>query len=86
MRDYLGCVTRNKGSYAGMATCAIAKDATPEQQIALSCAIETVGQPHAYAICVGGQLTGREISKCWDRGIAVEGGCFGPNNEIRKFF
>jgi hypothetical protein len=37
-----------------------------------------------YLGCVGGELTKRELAKCWERGIAVEGGCYGPGNEIRK--
>jgi tetratricopeptide (TPR) repeat protein len=83
---YLSCVTQNTGSYSGMAVCALAKDLTPEQQIALSCVVESGGVVYAYAACVGGQLTARELAKCWDEGIATQEGCFGPNNEIRKFF
>jgi hypothetical protein len=30
-------------------------------------------------------LTAQEISKCWDHGVATFQGCFGPNNEIRRF-
>jgi hypothetical protein len=48
--------------------------------------VESGAVPHAYAVCVGGQLATREIEKCWDHGIATDEGCFGPNNEIRKFY
>ena len=82
---YLSCIKRN-AAYAGMAICALAKDLTPEQQIALSCVVESGGVVYAYAVCVGSQLTAREIEKCWDGGIATPEGCFGPNNEIRKFY
>ena len=82
---YLSCVTRNRGDLKTAAVCAIAKDLTPEQQIALSCAISTGGQPHAFAVCTGGQLLSREIDKCWNNGIGTQKGCFGPNNEYVKF-
>jgi hypothetical protein len=81
---YLSCVTRNRGDYKAAAVCAIAKDLNPEQQIALSCAISTGGQPVAFATCTGGQLLARELDKCWNGGIATSDGCFGPNNEYVK--
>lgn len=84
-RYYANCVAHNRDA-SGAMVCALAKDLTPEQQIALNCAVTTGGEPHAYAACVGGQLTQREISKCWDYGIATDSGCFGPNNEIRKYW
>ncbi|HEY3622310.1 MAG TPA: hypothetical protein VGL12_07920, partial [Roseiarcus sp.] len=83
---YLGCVTKNRENYSAVAICALSKDLTPEQQIALSCLISTGGVPHAYLACAGGQLFEREITKCWEHGIATEGGCFGKNNEYRKFY
>ena len=39
-RYYLECVTRNPESYASMTVCALSKDLTPEQQIALTCVVE----------------------------------------------
>jgi tetratricopeptide (TPR) repeat protein len=81
---YLECVKQNPDSYAGMAVCALAKDLTPEQQIALSCAAESDGDPVVYAGCVGGELTERELEKCWDGGIATSDGCFGPNRLKRE--
>jgi hypothetical protein len=82
---YLSCITKNRGDYKTAAVCAIAKDLTPEQQIALSCAISTGAQPYAFAACAGGQLLARELDKCWQNGIATDQGCFGPNNEYRKY-
>jgi tetratricopeptide (TPR) repeat protein len=83
---YIDCLRNNPNSYAGMAVCALGRKLTPEQQIALSCVPESGGVAYAYAACVGGQLTARELGKCWDHGIAVQGGCFGSNNEIQKFW
>lgn len=82
---YLGCITKNKGDLKTGAVCALTPTLTPEQQIALGCAIATGGEPTAFATCTGGQLFEREITKCWEHGIATEKGCFGPNNEYRKF-
>lgn len=84
-RYYLACVTRNKGLLWAAAVCALAKDLTPEQQIAIACAIQTGGQPYAFAACTGGQLLSRELDKCWQNGIGTDDGCFGPNNEYKKF-
>jgi hypothetical protein len=64
--------------------CAVGKDLTPEQKIALSCAIQSGGVPHVFLVCTSGQLTERELEKCWQNGIATQNGCFGPNNEIVK--
>ncbi len=85
-RYYLGCVTRNEGDLSKAAVCAIAKDLTAEQQVALACAVSTGGQPAPFVACTGGQLLKRELTKCWEYGIATEQGCYGPNNEIRKFW
>lgn len=89
-RYYLGCVTRNSAesggiNYGAAVACGLAKDLNPEQQIAVDCAVKTGGQPKAFAICAGGRLMAREVEKCWQGGIATDGGCFGPNNEFRKF-
>jgi hypothetical protein len=69
---YLSCVTQNKGDIKSSAVCALVKDLTPEQQIAISCAMSTGGQPYAFAACVGGQLFASEVSKCWEDGVATE--------------
>ncbi len=84
-RYYLSCITKNHGDFRASAMCSLAKDLTPEQQIALSCGVSSGGEPHAFAACTGGQLLSRELDKCWDHGIGTDDGCFGPNNDIRKF-
>lgn len=56
---------------------------TPEQQIALECAVASGGEPYSFAACAGGQLTARELDKCFTHGIGGKG-CFGPNNDIIK--
>lgn len=85
-RYYANCLARNANDLSAAVVCGLAKDLTPEQQIALSCAVKTGGQPHAFATCAGGQLAAREIDKCWQHGIGTEKGCFGPNNELNKFW
>jgi hypothetical protein len=85
-RYYANCLAQNRESTSAALVCALAKDLTPEQQIALNCAITTGGEPHAFAVCAAGQLTAREIDKCWKYGVATDEGCFGPNNEIRKYW
>jgi hypothetical protein len=82
---YLECIKRNSGSPASGAVCALGKNLTPEQQIAVSCAAETGMEPHAFVLCTGGQLFQSELDKCWKHGIATDEGCFGPNNEYRRF-
>lgn len=84
-RYYLGCVTKNQGDLKTAAVCALAKDLNPEQQIALSCAIASAGEPTTFATCTGGQLLERGLDKCLDYGIATNRGCFGSNNEYRRF-
>ncbi|MFT3730792.1 MAG: hypothetical protein QM780_05090 [Hyphomicrobium sp.] len=54
-----------------------------ENQIALECAVSTGAQPYAFAVCAGGRLTARELTKCFTDGVGGNG-CFGPNNEIVK--
>ena len=84
-RYFLGCVQNNQGDMAGVAVCGLSHDLTPEQTVALSCAVTAApAGPHVYAACVGGRIAAVEFQKCWQGGIAVEGGCFGPNSEFRK--
>lgn len=54
----------------------------PETQIIVSCAVATGGEPYSFAGCAGGQLTARELDKCFTNGIGGDSGCFGPNNDI----
>jgi hypothetical protein len=82
---YVKCVKDNMKNYGAAAACGLAKNLTPEQQIAVSCAVKTGGNPKAFVICTGGQLLAREIDKCWQYGVGTEKGCFGPNNDLRKF-
>lgn len=84
-RYYAKCAKDNMTDYSAAAACGLSKDLTPEQQIALSCAVKTGGNPKAFLICTGGQLLAREIDKCWKYGVATDDGCFGPNNDLRKF-
>lgn len=67
-----------------MGVCAAGNSLTPEQQAFLECAIQTGGQPYAYAGCVGTRLTLNEIDKCFSQGIGGDG-CFGDNNTIVNF-
>jgi hypothetical protein len=83
-RYYFRCVTDNDGDLDVAAVCALARDLNPEQQIALACAVQTGGEPRAFAICTAGRLTARELKKCWSGGIGTPKGCFGPNNELRR--
>lgn len=53
-----------------------------EAQIAVQCAATTGGEPYSFAACAGGQLTARELDKCFTGGIGGQNGCFGPNNTI----
>src|SRR4029077_1054844 len=78
------CVLQNKGSYVQMGVCAAGNNLTAEQQVFVSCALTTGGQPYAFAGCVGTQLTLNEIDKCFSRGIGGDG-CFGTNNTAVKF-
>ena len=84
-RYYLGCLTGNNGDVRKAAVCALGKDMNPEAQIAMNCALSTGGEPYSFATCTGGQLLQREVAKCWEHGIATDRGCFGPNNDYRKF-
>jgi hypothetical protein len=83
---YARCVLDNEGDLARTAVCGLAPNLTPEQQIALSCAVETGAEPHAYVACTGGQLLDRELNKCLQNGFGGPNGCYGDNNEFRKFF
>jgi hypothetical protein len=85
-RYYADCITQNRGSIGGTVVCGLAKSLTPEQQIALNCAVASGGEPYTFATCTGGDLTLRELNKCLDYGIGTERGCFGPNNEYTKFW
>jgi hypothetical protein len=52
-----------------------------EWRIAAECAVQTGGNPVGFAGCTAGQLTMRELTKCFP-----DGDCFGPNNTIVMYF
>lgn len=85
-RYYLRCVAQNPTSMSAAVVCALAKDLSAEQKIGLDCAVATGGEPHAFVGCTSGRLLAREIDKCWQGGIGTDQGCFGPNNENRRFW
>jgi hypothetical protein len=60
-----------------------APNLTQDQQIALQCASESGGSPHAFAICAGGRLAAKELINCRGQRFA-EGKCFVEGNELRK--
>jgi hypothetical protein len=85
-KHWVGCIANNKSSFSAAAICGLVPDLTPEQQIAVGCAVKTGGVPKAFVICTAGQLAAREFDKCWEGGIGTDTGCYGPNNEIRKYW
>lgn len=77
------CAIASGGDLAGTAACAVSPGLTPEQQIALQCAMQSPDLT-TFAICTGGQLTLREYIKCQEKKLG-EDECFGEGNELRKF-
>lgn len=76
---YAGCLVNNYNpanglNYTGAALCALGPQLTPEQQVALDCAVTTGGNPKLWAVCTGGRLAATELDKCWSNGIATPGG------------
>ena len=72
--------------FASFAVCAASPSVNEEWRIAAECAVESGGVPIAWAGCTAGQLTVRELLKCAEGRIGEDGGCFGPNNTIVKFY
>lgn len=56
-----------------------------ESTIAIECAMQTGGDPRAFAVCTGGRLLANELDKCLTRGIGDQG-CFGKNNTISQAY
>ena len=85
---YLNCAVQNQFQMAGTVACALSQqiDMNAEMQIAVGCAMTSGGEPMVFATCTAGQLSAKELEKCWAHGIATDQGCFGPNNSIRKFY
>lgn len=84
----LACVQQQSGlgdvTLLGTAACYGADNfnLNPEMQIMVGCAVASGGEPYTFAGCAGGQLTTRELEKCFAGGIGGPNGCFGPNNTI----
>jgi hypothetical protein len=82
----LACVQQQRGqaTVMGTAVCygASSLNLNPEMQIIAQCAVATGGEPYSFAGCAGGQLTARELDKCFTNGVGGQNGCFGPNNDI----
>ncbi|UTG62153.1 hypothetical protein J2O09_04105 [Elizabethkingia anophelis] len=57
-----------------------------EAQIAVKCAVATKGQPYAFVACAGGQLSAKELERCFTHGVGGDDGCFGKNNTIIDYF
>ena len=78
------CAT-SSSSVSGFAACNVmgGMDLTPEQRIAMECAMNSGGEPTSFATCYGIQTTVRELTKCFTDGIGDDG-CFGKNNTIVK--
>ncbi len=83
---YARCAVNNRRDVTQAVVCGLSPDLSPEQQIALSCAVQTGGVPKLYAACTGGKLLERELDKCLQYGIATDQGCLGPNNTIRQYW
>ncbi|MDQ3206519.1 MAG: hypothetical protein M3Q40_08475 [Pseudomonadota bacterium] len=56
-----------------------------ESTIAIECAMQTGGNPKAFAVCTGGRLLANELDKCLTHGIGDKG-CFGKNNTISQAY
>jgi hypothetical protein len=52
-----------------------------EQQIAVTCVVQSGGQPYAAAACAAIRLTVRELGKCLANGVGGDG-CFGDSNDL----
>lgn len=77
------CAAQSGGSTVATLACMAGPKVRPEQQIALECLSQSADAT-TYAVCVGGRLTLRELQNCKDIDYG-ESGCYGDNNEIRKF-
>ncbi|MDZ5448257.1 hypothetical protein [Labrys sp. ZIDIC5] len=75
----VGCASDSSGPTA-FAICAAGPYMNEEWRIAAECAVETGGNPVGFAGCTAGQLTIRELTKCFNGQIGKD--CFGPNNTI----
>jgi hypothetical protein len=78
------CAAESGGNYFSAGLCMAAPNLglSPGQQILLQCAVSS-GAPPAYAACVIGQFTFRELMGCRTAEFG-QSGCFGETNEIQK--
>ena len=67
-----------------MGVCVAGPRLTPEQRVFVRCAVSTSGEPWSMALCVGGQDTVNELTKCINVGFGSNG-CFGPGNTVVQF-
>jgi uncharacterized protein len=81
----VGCASSSEG-LTEFAVCAVAPAVNEEWRIAAECAVQSGGQPYAFAGCAATRLTVRELTKCFNGQIGTEQGCFGPNNTIVKYY
>ena len=79
----VSCGLTSGGSVVGTAACAAGSGLNPTQAIILQCAATATTGP-GFLICTGGYLAFNEFMQCKDTEIGKDG-CFGENNEIRKF-
>jgi hypothetical protein len=77
------CAAQSGGSTVGTLACMAGPNVRPEQQIALECLSQSADAT-SYAVCVGGRLTLRELQNCKHIDYG-DPGCYGDNNEIRRF-
>lgn len=79
----LACAVSSGGSAIGTASCIGAPRMKPQEQIAVECLSQSA-DALSYAGCVGGRLTLKELGQCRNVDYG-KSGCYGPNNDIRKF-
>lgn len=82
----IDCAVQSRGDYGQFGACAANRflnlDLNPEQQIAVQCVVTSGGQPYVAAGCAASRLTFRELTKCVERGVGGDDGCFGKNNDL----
>lgn len=79
----IGCAASSQG-VTDFAVCAAAPAVNEEWRIAAECAVQSGGQPYAFAGCTATRLTVRELTKCFNGQIGKD--CYGPNNTIVKYY
>ncbi|WMJ69237.1 hypothetical protein [Stenotrophomonas sp. 24(2023)] len=83
--------TGQQPSYWNLGACAFGPmlwqqlNPNAEATIAIECAMQTGGNPKAFALCTGGRLLISELDKCLTQGVG-NNGCFGKNNTISQAY